>query len=66
MTFTANRIKRLGRDEVEEAIEVANMISMGDNDVSLLDDGRALWIIPTKMRSERMYSSMELLERFTG
>lgn len=64
MTFTANRIKRLGRHQVEEAIEAAHLIAMGENDVSLLDDGRALWIVPTKMRSERMYSDMELLERF--
>ena len=64
MTFSANRIKRLERDEVEEAIEVAHLISMGEHDVSLLDDGRSLWVVPSKMRSERMYSSMELLERF--
>lgn len=64
MTFTANRIKRMGRDEVEQAIEVAHLISMGEQDVSLLDDGRSLWIVPSKMRSERMYSDMQLLERF--
>jgi hypothetical protein len=54
----------MGRDEVEQAIEVAHLVSMGEQDVSLLDDGRALWIVPSKMRSERMYSDMQLLERF--
>lgn len=64
MTFTANRVKRLNRDEVEAAIETAHLIAMGEHDVSLLDDGRSLWIVPSKLRAERMYSSMELLERF--
>lgn len=54
----------MDRHEVEQAIEVAHLISMGENDVSLLDDGRSLWVVPTKMRSERMYSDMQLLERF--
>lgn len=66
MTFTANRIKRLARDEVEQAIEVAHLISMGEQDVSLLDDGRSIWVVPSKLRSERMYSDMQLLERFRG
>jgi hypothetical protein len=66
VTFTANRIKRMDRHEVEQAIETAHLIAMGEHDVSLLDDGRSIWIVPTKMRSERMYSDMQLLERFRG